>query len=817
MTSLDSSVAGRLVAARWLLLGIGAAILAVAWPIDQSFQFDRRIEQLFPEDDPALVAYQQLQQEFGGNEIAVLTYPGADLYNTDGSGIEELRKITAQVEAVAGVRSVLSLAKVSRALGRIQGFGITNRSATAILGKDKLATAFRELFTGYTHSRAGDYAALVIMLDPDRPRIGDALNYGADQTVMGLRRVADSLPAIHQPTSLVGEPVLVDEGFSMAEADGQRLGTVTLGLLSLVMLAMFRSPKWVIAQWIIIFWSTVVTRAVLGSLGLKLTLVSSMLTAVVTVVAVASIIHLAVSDRNAQARGYDSRRSTRFALSRMLRPIVWACLTDAVGFASLVVSDVGPVRDFGIMMAVGALVVLVAIVLFVPAVAAFRLRLTSGNPDDDAKQRGLAASSLRPRTFNRTLRHCFYGAYKFLYQHKRATFACLLLLSVGVALGLSRLQVETNFIRNFRENHRLAIDYGTVENHLEGAGVWDVLLPAPQTLTTNYINSVLELEDQLRAIGKQSAIKTESDIDGQAASMSLTKVLSIADADLAARANIALSLAPPSLRLTGMREAMPHFVNALLTAKSPRADSLDQGTPSKNANRFLRIMMRSQEHASAAAKRKLAAEVSQVIKSHTSTEPWRSFFEDSVPAKPPEVTGYSVLLTGLVAGLARDQWTCFAVAAIGVWLMLLVASRSWRLSFCAMIPNVLPILGVIAALGLLGVKLNLGTAMIAAVSIGISIDGSIHFLTAYRRGRQRGHGIPNSICRIYRSVGVAVVLATVSLVIGFSTLITSPFVPTSTFGLLVSTSLVASSIANLTLLPWAIRLLEGPAAANSQS
>jgi predicted RND superfamily exporter protein len=136
-----------------------------------------------------------------------------------------------------------------------------------------------------------------------------------------------------------------------------------------------------------------------------------------------------------------------------------------------------------------------------------------------------------------------------------------------------------------------------------------------------------------------------------------------------------------------------------------------------------------------------------------------------------------------------------------VWILLIAATRSMRLASAALVPNVLPALLVLAVVGLCGGKLNMGAAMIAAVSIGLSIDGSVHFLSGYRRLRRRGHDAAAAAVASASNVGVPLFLATVALVIGFSVLATSEFVPTATFGLLVAATMAAGTGINLTLLP----------------
>jgi hypothetical protein len=209
-------------------------------------------------------------------------------------------------------------------------------------------------------------------------------------------------------------------------------------------------------------------------------------------------------------------------------------------------------------------------------------------------------------------------------------------------------------------------------------------------------------------------------------------------------------------------------------------------------------MLRSREQLDSTEKDRLISEVQRIVAEHTSSERWRAVIGDSQPGR---VTGYHVLMARLIGQLLGDQWRCFAASSLLVWLLLAVATRSLRLATAALIPNLLPVFVVLAMLGLLGGRINMGAAMIAAVSIGISIDGSVHLLLAYLNYRRTGHSSKRSIVMSAARIGVPVLLATAALVLGFGVLATSEFVPTATFGLLVSVTLALGTLVNLTLLP----------------
>jgi hypothetical protein len=526
---------------------------------------------------------------------------------------------------------------------------------------------------------------------------------------------------------------------------------------------MFRSPRWVLAELLVILWSVQLTRGVSVLIGLRLSMVSSMLTAIVTVIAVASVIHVAVRFGVRRRRGDTPSEATRRTLSKVLAPIFWACLTDAAGFAALAVSKVGPVRDFGMMMTLGTGMVLAAVILILPAMMLI-------------PPHGFRSYAIPGDRIIRSVRLLLT-----IKDHQRSLGVVTVIIVGLTVVGLSRMETETNFIKNFRSGSELARGYAMVEREFGGAGVWDVILPMPEQYSPDYLESVRSLERQLRDINIATGGQGEA---------RLTKVLSMADADAVAAGDRLLSFASPTVRLTGMRVAMPTFVDALVTPLSAKSE------------RYLRIMLRSPERLSADDKLGLIDEVSQVVESHTTSEAWRAMFRGTPNVDPSgQVTGYYVLLARLIDRLLGDQWMCLSIAAGVIFLVMWGAFGSLKLATICMVPNILPVLAVLGVIGLLGVKVNMGAAMIAAVSIGLTVDGSIHFIHGFLAARRRGDTKLRAVLHAQRRVGLPVLMATISLALGFSVLMTSSFVPTITFGVLVSAALAAGTLANLTLLP----------------
>jgi predicted RND superfamily exporter protein len=166
------------------------------------------------------------------------------------------------------------------------------------------------------------------------------------------------------------------------------------------------------------------------------------------------------------------------------------------------------------------------------------------------------------------------------------------------------------------------------------------------------------------------------------------------------------------------------------------------------------------------------------------------------------------LLTHSVQSLQTDQWSTFALSVAANILMMWAAFRDWRLALISLVPNAVPILMVVGVMGLAGLKMNMATAMLASVSMGMSIDFSIHYLYRYRRERLAGKSVNTALRDAQGTVGLAMVLSNVALIAGFLTLILSAFVPTMHFGILISIAMLGGLLGNLTTLPLLLRLID---------
>lgn len=861
MRSPGKPIADFLIKARYPLLAIAVIASAAAFVPSRQLDFDRSIENMVERDEGIVgraarrafgwlgvasdesegrnlaAPYKKLKRTFGGNEIVLAVYRDERLMAKDGSGIERLGRLSERLREVDGVQEVLSLAQIDQTLKQV---GISVRkeieqlppllrkpvkrciakemiAESIVEQNNKLAARFRKLFVGYTHGPDEQTAAITCMLVPERAsdvprrRTIDDIRY----VIAEYRKENPAFP----PVMIAGEPVMVVDGFRYVEEDGERLGWSSTVLLALTIILCFRSIRWVIIPIAVVQLTLILTRAILVWGNLQMSMVSSMLTAIVTVVGVATVVHVIVRYREARMNNLDKAGALRQSIALLAIPIFWACTTDAVGFSSLLVTNVGPVRDFGVMMAIGSLLVMLSVVLLLAGLALLRLPKPLARFDSDPQRAW--NEHLLERQLARPL--------NWVDRQPILVGAVVLLVAIVAGAGVFRTEVESDFTKNFRSGSPLVRSYDFVETHLGGAGVWDVVLPAPRDLDWEYLHQVILLERELR---KELGSKHEG-------SPGLTKVLSIADTVTAASPvdlESGLLPRPFSERIFGritlsfirgiegaseienlIRNRLVDRILAEMQQNSNESmktflKAFHNDDPKTPGRYYYRITLRAPERQSSAEKQQLIDGVRHLVNRQLQKPAWQKLLaelpasEKNEPAHA-EVTGFFVLLTYLVDSMLADQWKAFVVAVFFIALMMFAAFRHPLQAIVALVPNATPIVMVLGLMGWLGIKINMGAAMIAAVSMGLSIDSAVHYITSFRRARATGKSVHESLVEVQQHVGRALFFSTLALIVGFMVLCFSHFVPTIYFGVLVSLSMLGGLFGNLLVLPLLLSLI----------
>ena len=772
---VPSRLARTIVRWRFRLFLIAVAVVAAAYPTSTAVRTERTVDAMLSPQHPAAVAVRRVRSSLGDAPIVMLVYDDAELASID--GIARNQTLTKAVAATSGVRGVLSPSVLESIVARMRPLG---RRPALFQPRDKVAVGFNRMFASYTHAADHRHAAVVAIVE----------SASIDRTLGQMRSQLDRWSTeIGRPIRLIGEPVLIDDAFELIHRDGRRMAAFILIALTAVIFVTTRDWRPAAAAAGTISGAFILTRALLVWLDIPSSLVSSVLAAIVAVISVTSCLHLSLAAGEVHIDTDDRRYRIAVALDRVGMSIVWTCATTAAGFAALAASEILPIEQFGAMVAIAACLVPVMGGMITPAVLSIGpltpRRHGATVPDvaaleptttpvpsaaDDVPNR--SAVQVPSRLSGLTV-----ALTDASIRRRTPLMLCTVAATVVAMIGLGRSTVESNFLANFRADSEIVRDYGRFEKNFGGAGIWDVVVPVPPRLDRDTMNELRDLQTRLGSIRVDpfgNRIGTRVDVPRF---HSITKVLSLADADLVAKDAPLMRFVAPETRLGVMESAIPEFYRTLITPGAER---------DRSSRRWFRIMLRSSEDISTDARTGLIREVRRELR--------KSPFRDGY------VAGYYVVLTNLVASLLGDQWRCMWVALVGIAALLACALRRGSRVVLALAVNVFPTLWVLGAAGLFTGRINMGAAMIAAVSVGLSIDGSIHYL----RNLAPSDGDPEWLRAAATKTGPPLLIATAALFIGFWMLRFSDFVPTATFGALLSWTVLISTVANLTLLPAAL-------------
>ena len=464
----DRAFAQWLVRRRNHLLLLATACGGWALLATPQLALDRSIERMFAPHDSLLPAYAQLKRTFGNHDFLIAAYAEPEL--TSDAGMQRVGDLARQIREIPGVVATVSLPEIPGAAD----WSDTTRGA-----------ALRRIFSSYTHNDALDAAGVLCLIDrPDGTTSSTATpdQRSQRQTLAAVKAAVASYPK----GVVVGEPLLLAEAFDLLERDGRRLNTWCTALVLITLVIALGNWRWLILPLVVVQLTMGATRCAIWMCALEQTLVSSMLSAIVTVIAVATVAHVIVRFRDQLLAGMPPVPAMEATLSWLAKPIALACLTDAVGFAALLVSAVGPVRDFGMMMSIGAILVWPFALAVSPALGLLGSRavVTGGSP-------------------RRPIASALTNVWHFAQQHTRSlavigTLACLI-----VGWGATRLEVETDFTKNFRRSTELVTAYRFVEDDFGGAGVWDLMVPLEGRPTRDSLLRVLRMERDLEAMAPE--------------------------------------------------------------------------------------------------------------------------------------------------------------------------------------------------------------------------------------------------------------------------------------------------------------------------
>ncbi len=802
----------QLVRWRLVLFLAGGILLVVAYRYLSSHPvyYNRSMESFFPEHDRHLQFYRKSREWFASEHTLLVVYRDPQLWTAE--GMDRQLRLAHRLETCPGVHRVVALANSPAPTNPMLTIG----EAVKRSRHDGDVTKLREkvektrLYAGVTLGPDAITTALVVQLHRELGKPEEA-----GQKLETIRRTAqefmqsENIPQLEGPYT-AGTLLMIHDVYEYTAQDGRRLQFFSVLLMAIVITGAFVVPelrqawiryrlgqvsllrgmgdvlastRWLILPFLVIYSTLTWSEAIWSLVRGEITMVGSAISSLVAVISVTSVVHLGLHYKELRQR-MDSQLALQQTLRYLGPALFWVILTTAGGFAALLVCQIKPVYDFGMIMALATGLVGVATLFFFPLTA-------MGWQSQPAYT--VQTPSWMQNSLNRLL---------LVLDSRPWMCGCGLLLPMAtLALGMTRLQPQTDFTNNFRSETGVYQSYRFIEDYYGGAGQLELILSTPDLFSlsneelSSYLRRLQMLQDRLTNI--EITLESGETVKG------ITKAISIPDFyDFMDNIPVVASWLTPRARLFMLAGDLPNAKKEL----GVRAALVPAGVWQKiqeNAvlfsfwnreERKLRILLQARERLSAWAKRKLLAQIDACC-------------QETLGAQAEyQLTGVYLMLAGLIESVLRDQAYTTLVSLACMFLMAVLAFQRWKLALIALVPTVLPVLAVVGTMGWIGLPVNIATAMLASVAMGMTIDSSLLYLYRLREEQLAGQSFAVALIRTHRSTGAALLVASFALVLGFSVLTQSRFIPLVHFGLLSALALLGGVIGNLVLLPLLLRL-----------
>ena len=775
-----------------------------------NFKLDASADSLILENDKDLAKYRNIIQDYGTNDFIVMTLSpnNGDIF--DEENISIIKSLKNRILSIGNVESVISLIDVplveSSDTPLIE---MINNVPTLLSNNTDKIKAKKEILDSPIYknliiSEDGTTTALQINLssNPELLELNKikaslvSKKINGDITSLELMRLETIKSEYETIKSLYdkqihnllkqardvqkefmekydielrmgGIPMIADDMILYVKNDLINFGLGVFIFIVLTLIVIFRSIKWVVLPVLSCIYAVIFMIGLLGLLNWEVTVISSNFISLMLILTLSMNIHLIVRYRQISSEASKQVEAVYETTKQMVWPCLYTALTTIVAFASLVLSDIKPVIDFGYMMTLGLIVTFVTTFFLFPSI----LCLLKKNNKNISKTTTFAFT-------------------KFLADITVKKGSSITIISFFILIlttyGISQLKVENSFINYFKANTEIYKGMKKIDDKLGGTTPLEIIIQFQEDdisddASDDYDLDLLDEEEadisqQWFTKNKISKIKKVHDyLD----SLSETgKVLSLASTvRVAEKLNEDKEL--DSLELALLYKRVPKSVKDV--AISPYV-SLERNQARIN----VRILDSNPDLRRDNLIRKIEDDMLNKL----------GFDRDSF-----YLTGVLVLYNNMLQSLFDSQILSMGFVMIGIIIMFLILFKSLSLAVIGIIPNLLAAGFVLGLMGLIKLPLDMMTITIAAIAIGIAVDNSIHYIYRFREEYDKTRNYSESVYRSHDSIGRAIFFTGITIIFGFSILVLSNFIPTIIFGLLTGLAMFIALVAVLTLLP----------------
>jgi len=699
------------------------------------------------EDHPDTIFYEEFKKTFGNDEFFLIAFERADIFTPE--NLRMIRDLTEKLEELDDVRRVVSIANANETVGgdgffEVRPFLEDIPEDPEALQDLKRRALDNPLFVRQVISEDATTTAIVVF-PYQRPHDADFRKRLLEQTeqILALYR------SQHITFHLAGWTVTNFYLSQYMKRDIAVFIPLTYGLIGLTLFLIFRNWRLTLLGVANISLCLASTMGLFRISGITLNNVTTVVPPLIMALSLADTVHIfSHLDEERVLRYRDSSSAVRDILHEVINPCFLTTLTTAVGFLSLLVSHIPPIRQFGFLAASGmAFEFFFAFVFLPPALAR-------------CQRKHLFCSNRSMEKLDRCL-FALWTQIKNYHGRILIIFAGLILVSINCA---TRIDVDTNILEYFGEESPIRRSVDFVEKRLAGVGSLDIVAGGADEqafLEPSNLLLVEDLEKRIRSLPR---------VDVVTSIVEFLKQMNRAFHDHRQE----------FYALPDSRELTAQYM--LLYGEDDLENFLDASYAQA------RISVRISAHHTSRQK-EVIDQVSSLIESlQGGLLKW-------------SITGRALQEVNTNRELVKSQVASLALAGTIIFLLLFVTFRSVEFGLLCLVANLFPIVLNFGIMGIVGIPLNAATALISAVALGIAVDDTIHFLSAFAGSQHQCNSPAQATRNTILTKGRAIVVSSAILCTGYGVLTTSHFIPTFQFGLLSTAVMVAALAGDLILLP----------------
>ncbi len=774
----------------------------------KNFNLDASSDALLLEGDPDLKYLREINQRYGSKDFLVLTYSPVSNF-TEKETILNLQLLKSKIEKLTWIDSVITIIDVPLLKSTNENLmeRLKNYKTLAYPEIDK-KRGFEEIinspiYKNYVISEDGKTSGIVVYLKKDE-RLAEYIKikdkYLNQINAQGLTKIEkknyksflreyedyknlyntrnqQNIAEIRDVISKYGEnakihlggiPMIADDMMSFIKSDIIVFGIGVFIFIILTLWFIFRNIRFVVIPLLGCATSVVIMIGLLGFIGWKVTVISSNFIALMLILNMAMNIHLTVRfiQLKKEFPNFTKEEAVLEASKKMMLPILYTVLTTICAFLSLVFSGIKPIIDFGWMMTLGLIVSLFITFLLLPSL------LNIFSSDEIVKVRDTEKSLITS----------FLGIVA--KKSKIIIFGITLIIIFSSIFGITKLEVENSFINYFDKETEIYKGMKKIDEELGGTTPLNVILKFPTKKSEETDDEFSEWEDEENDENKAKYWFTRDKMD---------KILKVHDY-LESLPQIGKVLSFGSILRVAEdlnNKELQSLEIAVLYSKIPDEIKKEIVLPYISVDKDeARINVRIKDSLEDLRRNDLIQKINKDLNT-----------ELGLKKEEFKLVGVLILFNNLLQSLFKSQILTLGIVMLGIMAMFFILFRNMTLSVIGIIPNFIAALFILGIIGLIGIPLDMMTITIAAITIGIAVDNSIHYIYRFREEFKKIKNYNKTLDRCHSTVGIAILNTSITIVFGFSILVLSNFIPTIYFGVFTGIAMLLAMISVLTLLP----------------